>query len=109
MSTSHSVIKEDSFWAVRDEREHRVLSPRFKTENQAHLFRDMIKSPDYGSMSRGFATISDIARELHISPFRARAALRRQGMKPETGRWKLLRGTPEYAYIRKLLQKIKKI
>jgi len=108
-AVTYRVIKDHGNWAVRDERERRILCPRFSSAFSASEFIKLLASPEYEEEPHPFViSLSQIAKELRIDPFRARAALRKLGMQPETGRWKVWRGSPEYSFIINLLSKFKK-
>lgn len=92
--------------AVKSTKENRILSPRFKDEKSAIMFTGMIESP--AELERDRISLAQIARELKIPAFRARAILRKLGMTPESGRWSIPLGTAEYDYIYKLLSKFKR-
>lgn len=106
MIKTHIVVPySDDSWAIKDQKENRLLSPRFKTRAAANEFISMIVSPS----PRGpMITIGEVARELNVNPFRARAKLRDLGMKPEKGRWKFLANTPEYRFVREFLANLRK-
>lgn len=106
MSATHEVVKAGTFWAIKDISANRVLSTRFKNKSAANDFAELVEDPK--ELDRDQVTLADIARDLKIPAFRARAALRKHGMKPEAGRWKIPTGTPEYEYIRSLLKRVAK-
>lgn len=103
---SYAVVKLKHCYGVEDKREHRVLSPRFRSEESAIKFVEMIETAE--PTDNSFVTIAQVARELTIEPFRARAILRKLGMTPESGRWKIPAQSPEHNFIRSLLIKFKK-